>query len=210
MTPDSRTPRGVWKADEAEFFLSHLRQPSPSSTAHRDPLQPFAFYLSAFLNAAYSSREILRLEALQDNAITRDMFDDWRSRWEVALVEDDARIWTLMRETRRQETHLRGVPTVPVSGLTVLRPQQLWRGGIYGSFVMGSPPALTGQLLDDETALALSSVVPLRLASIPHFEIEGDRLEVVASCSQYLALLRRYIADLGRVIESHSPEGERL
>jgi hypothetical protein len=85
---ESRTPRAVWKAAEAEFFLGHLRTSTPS-------LQPFTFFLSAFLNAAYSSREILRREAIQDNALSREGFDDWESTWEAALSTTDAKVWKL-------------------------------------------------------------------------------------------------------------------
>jgi hypothetical protein len=203
MATESRTPRAVWKADEAEFFLFSLREGAraPSTNPRLDPLRSFAFYLSAFLNATYSSREILRLEALQDNAISREAFDDWSSKWEGSLSEADARIWRLGREVRRQEVHLRGAETVPVSGIVAVKfPRQLWRGGIYGSIVTGPPPAPTGPLLDDETAAALASVVPLQFATLQHFEVEGERLEAVTLCTRYLALLRQYIDDLSRLI----------
>jgi len=68
MTAVSRTPRATWKANEAQFSLGHLRQ----AATPRDPAEGFLFYLSAFLNAAYSCRQVLRLEAIQGNLLSRD------------------------------------------------------------------------------------------------------------------------------------------
>jgi hypothetical protein len=53
------TPRGKLKLDEARFFLSHLADSDTAS--HREP-RACNFYLSAFLNAAYSVTEMLERE----------------------------------------------------------------------------------------------------------------------------------------------------
>jgi hypothetical protein len=205
----TRTPRAEWKADEAEFFLSHLREVRMGSTDPRyKPLRVFAFYLSACLGAAYSSRVVLRLEALQDKLVSRDEFDGWHSKWEASLTEAEARIWKLGWDERGREVHHRGTETTPVSGVAVVRPPRFWHGGIYGSILAAPGLEPTWPLLDDEAAAALASVVPLQFATFQHFEVEGERLEVVKTCADYLALLRRYITDF-RTFAITKPDDRR-
>jgi hypothetical protein len=193
MTSASRTPRAVWKVEEAEFFLGYVRGTHRSTGARLDRQQVFLFFLSAFLNAAYSCREVLRLQAIQGKLLSREAFDRWQAAWERSLGEADARIWSLGLGERHREVHQRGAQTIPLSGLAAIKPQQLFRGGIYGSIVTRSEP--TGPLLDDETAAALSAVVPLTFATIQHFEDESGRLDVVETCTRYLQLLRNYVLD---------------
>ena len=119
------------------------------------------------------------------------------------------RIWRLGLDARGQEVHRRGAKTVPVSGIVQVRPQRLWRGGIYGSIVTGPPAVPIGPLLDDETAAALASIVPLQLATLQHFEVEGERLEVVTVCTRYLSLLRKYIAGFDALVNPREPKGAR-
>jgi hypothetical protein len=86
--------------------------------------------------------------------------------------------------------------------LVAIKPQHLFRGGIYGSIVTRSVP--TGPLLDDEAAAALAAVVPLQFATIQNFEDERGRIDVVTTCTRYLALLRSYVADCHRTLASTS------
>jgi hypothetical protein len=196
MAAETRTPRASWKADEAEFFLQHLRTSTSAAS--------FAFFLSAFLNAAYSCREILRLEATQDKAMSREEFDHWDSNWMAALSDDGLKIWKFGRDARRLEVHLRGAQTVSVSGLVAAKtPPSNDLGEFHRAFVTGRPPGPTGPLLDDATLRALSEVVAVEFATIRHFDIAGKRLEVVTVCAQYLSLLRWYISDLANFTASH-------
>ena len=68
------------KLAEASFFLRHLTQEQGKTTLQR-PEDAFRFYLSAFLNAAYSAREYLERSAkdkLKEAAET-----DGASPWQV-------------------------------------------------------------------------------------------------------------------------------
>src|SRR5262249_11263781 len=151
----------------------------------------------------YSCREVLRLEAIQYRLLSREAFDRSQSAWESDLSDADRRIWTLGLKQRHREVHERGVNTVPVSGLAAMKPQRLFRGGIYGSIVNATAGSSTGPLLDDETAAALSAVVPLTLATSQHFEDERRRLEVVETCKRYLELLRAYVAECHQSSDEH-------
>jgi hypothetical protein len=75
--------------------------------------------------------------------------------------------------------------------------------------VTGRPSAPSGPLLDDQTAAALTAVVLLQIATLQHFEIEGERHEVVAACTRYLDLLCQHITDLGLLASRERPEKKR-
>jgi hypothetical protein len=153
VTSASRTPQTEWKLDEAKFFLWHLRDSRPTLASRDAPA--FSFYLSAFLNAAYSCREVLRLEVLQGKLMWRDAFYRWREAWVGSLDNADRRACTLGLGERNSEVHERGAKTVPKSGLVAMKPQSLFRGGIYGNIVTGGSPIPAGPLLDEETASAV-------------------------------------------------------
>ena len=205
MTSTPRAPRADLKLDEAEFFLAHLRDAPQLPSIRPDAPQAFAFYLSAFLNAGYSCQEVLELEVVQGKLMSPRAFKRWRAEWEGGLAETEARIWKLGREERRHEVHLRGAKTAARSGLVAAKARRLWRGGIYGSIIAGRPaPIPAGPFLDDETAAALAGLVPLEFATIPHFKDKSGQLEVIKTCTRYVALLRRHVADCQRRTESEA------
>jgi hypothetical protein len=202
----ARTPLADGKLDEAEFFLLHMREGHRSGA---DPLRALRFFLSAFLNAGYSCQEVLKLEVVQGKLMSRKTFDRWEASWVDVLGTEDARIWSLARDQRRHEVHLRGAKLVALSGLVRAAAQRLWRGGIMGTIVTGSTSPHTGPLLDEETALALAGLVLLTFGTIQHFQDERGRLEVVEGCTRYLNLLRAYVTDCHKNIEANASKPQK-
>jgi hypothetical protein len=94
----------VFKLAEARFFFEKL------SAADRRVMNPepeaFAYYLSAFLSAACSIKDVLCTE--QPRKLKKP-FGVWFARWEASLCKSDQSLWNSVYRQRVATVHLRGV-----------------------------------------------------------------------------------------------------
>jgi len=194
------TPRTELKLEEAKFFLGHLKGEQGKD------VQPFGFYLSALLNAAYSMTDLLGREAkteLKKGADKRKLakmrFDEWYRAWVDGLPGDDHKVWVLMEAQRRDEVHGLGAETVAETKAVPLERPSRAHPAFYAQMI-SAPPAIFGDAWAEERRrLGLPSWVQAwREAQIHHFEIEGERQEVVKVCVHYVGVLQRLLADFHR------------
>jgi hypothetical protein len=180
------TPRAWAKLEETVFFLDHLRREhdaAPASSA-----KAFGFYLSAFLNAAYSLTVVLKFEATHVQAAGRGAYNHWRSEFLGRLSADDGAVWSTLGKRRTAEVHTTGMEMLseerpagpsedlPAAGLS--HPQAFYR--ILSTWY-------PGQMNLPQWARAW------RDAPLHQFEIDGERREVVQVCAAYVRLLRRFL-----------------
>lgn len=164
------TPRANYKFNEAHFFLLLLQEePQRGEPA-------FGYYLSAFLNAAYSVVEVLEREvktALKAGAEKKKeakaKFDAWYDTWQAGLAEDDRALWSAMNIQRGEEVHKLGAQTVAET-----------------------------RIIPVDFRLLPPGIIASREAKIHHFEIAGERQEVVDTCYRYERLLQRLLSDFHR------------
>ena len=194
------TPRANLKLDEAQLFLGHLREQRGKDA------RAFAFYLSAFLNAAYSMTDLLAREAktalkkgAERKKLAKTQFDTWYRDWVERLPADERKVWTLMEAQRRDEIHGLGAETVAETKPVPLERPSRAHPAFYAQ-MMGSPPAIFGDAwAEEKRRLGLPSWVEAwREAQIHHFTIEGERHDVVNTCERYVALLQRLLEDFHR------------
>jgi len=180
------TPRAWAKLEETVFFLDHLRQEHDAGTA--ESTRAFGFYLSAFLNAAYSLTVLLKFEATHIQGARKGAYNQWRSEFLGRLSAADGAIWSTLGKHRTAEVHTTGVevlreerPAVPSEDLPaggLAHPQAFYR--ILAAWY-------PGQMNLPQWARAW------RDAPLHHFEIEGERREVVRVCAAYVRLLHRFL-----------------
>ena len=191
------TPRADLKLAEAGFFLGHLRE-----ERGRDA-RAFGFYLSAFLNAAYSMVQLLTLEAKTD--LKRDaeskkrakaLFQKWYDEWVAKLGPEDRDVWALMVTQRRDEVHLLGARTVTETKGIPIEPPRGNPALFYTVYLSGASDPRPAEWIKEKERLGLPAWVnSWREAQVHHFEIAGERHDVVETCRRYLALLERLRAD---------------
>lgn len=194
------TPRTRFKLGEAKFFLSHLQRIRREPTG--DSAREFAYYLSAFLGGVYSVMQLLEREvktALKKGATNKrqakGQYDRWTEQWRNRLPTDELAIWNLMEGQRHLEVHDYGAETVAETKAIPIRPR-LFHGGIYGPIVTGPPAIYADQWLEEKRKLGLPSWADAWWeAQVHHFEVAGERQEVVTVCERYLALLERLLDD---------------
>lgn len=205
------TRRTLSKLEEARFFLWHLRE--ENAKAERGPgsswgPRAFGYYLSAFLNASYSVLQYLELEAkteLKRGATNKKQakqrFNEWLADWIAALPADERQVWDHMEEQRGAETHRERAKTVTETKVVPYGPQFGYRGhpAYYGTFVFGGSPLFEDSFAEERQKLGL----PLWAtawweAQVHHFEIEGERRDVVQTCERYVKLLEKLVSDLDR------------
>ncbi len=215
------TPRTLDKLEEARFFLWHLREENikregwPGSVGRS---RAFRLYQSAFLNAAYSVLEYLKREAkteLKRGATNKGQakrrYDEWLEGWKAALPPGEWQIWDLMEKLRDDETHKERAKTVTETQAVPYEPPFGDRGHpAYGGGFIWSPPGEFGDpLAEEKRKRGLPSwATAWRSAQVPHFEIEGERREVVQTCERYVKLLEKLVSDLdqsGLLPRSPSP-----
>jgi hypothetical protein len=174
------TPTAWSKLGEAVFFLDRLRREHATAAPSANV---FGFYLSAFLNAAYSLIEILEFEV---KVARINGYDEWFRAFAQGLPDAGRSLWVFMRRQRRLEVHFpegmeirsderQAIPSAdhPVGGVT--HPQAFYR--ILATWYPGQ--------MDPDPLRRTRDEAPLH-----HFEIEGDRREVVQVCAAYVGLLR--------------------
>jgi hypothetical protein len=210
MSQSVDTPRARFKLGEVGFFLVRLQE------RHREPQKglpnEFAYYLSAFLNAAYSLTEMLEREgktALKAGAANRGrakkQYETWKETW-VNNLADDMVVWTLMEQQRWQEVHEFGAKTIPEKKIIPMRPH----GGIYGPFVVGPPAMYAESWLEHKRKLGLPSWADAWWeAQVHHFDVDGERQHVVSVCERYLHLLTRLLDEFQAWFDTVDPRGPK-
>lgn len=204
------TPRTLDKLEEARFFLWHLREENAKREHGPGSVQwprAFRFYLSAFLNAAYSVLEYLKREAkteLKRGATNKGQakrrYDEWLEGWEAALPPDERQIWDHMEEQRGAETHWERAKTVIETKAVTYRTPGEHRGhpAYYGTFFFGFPGDFGAALAEEKRKLGLPPWATVWWeAQVHHFEIEGERQDVVRTCERYMKLLEKLVSDFG-------------
>jgi hypothetical protein len=198
MMSGMETPRARHKLGEAGFFLSHLRKEREGDS------NAFGYFLSAFLNASYSLVKLLEVEAkrelkkdAQNKKKAKAAFGPWYENWANALSPEEHEVWVLMEAQRRDEVHLLGAETVKETKAIPLEPPRGNPAVFYTTF-LGSPPLLVDDAWRAELRrLGLPPWVSAwREAQVHHFEVAGERRDVVETCLRYLALLERLLNDL--------------
>jgi hypothetical protein len=196
------TPRAYHKLREANFFLDHLR------SEQRDPKQltsaSFVYYLSAFLSAGRSTLWIVELEAktwLKADATWKKQakaaYIRWHEAWERGLTEAERADWGMLRDQRDVEVHGLGIETTVQTKPVALKPTGY--GGLFSSGSGGDPPAfyVTAEWERWKTEHGFSGWSGAwQGVSVHHFDVGGERQEVIVVCERILGLLDRFLRDL--------------
>lgn len=161
------------------------------------------------MNAAYSFVQVLEVEgkrglsagAAASRKQAKAAFRPWYENWLKNLPADEHQVWVLMEAQRRDEVHLLGAETVKEMKAIPVEPSRGNRAAFY-SFFMGSPPTLVGDAwMEERRCLGLPAWANVwREAQVHHFEVAGERRDVVETCQRYLTLLERLLTDF-----YHSP-----
>jgi hypothetical protein len=204
-----KTTRARHKLGEAQFFLYHLRK-----ERDRDA-QAFSYFLSAFLNAAYSLVQVLEVETkrwLKERAENKKQakaaFQLWFEDWVKALPRDEHEVWVLMEAQRRDEVHVLGAETVKETKAIPLEPPRD-NPAVFYTLLAGATDLFADDAWREELRrLGLPPWASAwREAQIHHFEVEGERRDVVETCQRYLALLDRLLNDIHESPLASTPGG---
>jgi hypothetical protein len=95
----------VAKLAEANFFFCKLSQSQGQVVVDPEP-EAFGYYLSAFLSAACSVRDVLRTEQPRRR---KNAYREWFKMWEVSLSKSDLSLWQSVYSQRVATVHLTGV-----------------------------------------------------------------------------------------------------
>jgi hypothetical protein len=95
------------KLRAAQFFLGEMREQEQRAFGEREP---FDFYFSAFLNAAYTVDERLRREqetifVARGQAWDKKVFCDWRNAWRGGLSPAENDLIKFIVKDRGDEVH---------------------------------------------------------------------------------------------------------
>src|SRR2546426_3543630 len=92
-------PKTEKKLREARFFLSAM---SAAAKSTRLDEENFEFFLSAFLSAARSVPDVMRVEG-------KKQYKGWYRRWEANLSEGERNLWRFINNQRIATVHREGV-----------------------------------------------------------------------------------------------------
>jgi hypothetical protein len=166
-------PKTHKKLREARFFMNWLLL---ESRTPRHDREDFYFYLSAFLTAARSVRDVL------DNE--HPSYGAWYDIWKRNLPTEESRLIDFTNGQRNIEVHEQGAKTqdvevwVPINTVHVDPPSH----PAYGSFVYGPPDAPTPEMAQ----------------KVYYFDIHGTQEKVVDVCRRYVELVDRMVGDFNR------------
>lgn len=180
------TPRANYKLGEVGFFLKHLKT-EQQRVPNQHP-EALGYYLSAFLNAAYSVTGLLELEVkdqLKQAGEPKTKYDTWCEDWRANLSKGDRDVWDSMRNQRVKEVHLRGADTAR-------KQKAIPAESVSGVSVFGPVPT-EGEIASAKTA-GLSTRPSV---SVPewYLKVNGQPSQVVQLCEQYVGLLDRLLKD---------------
>jgi hypothetical protein len=156
------------KLREAGFFLNQMRDRESSAFGDKEP---FDFYLSACLGAARS----VDYRLIHEHRLT---YKAWRKKWNRTLTPQERRLIKFMVDDRNVEVHesgsSRGVKTEEINIV----------GGSYsdksGTTEVFGPPGVSPAYI----------VKPAYF-----FTIAGIDRKATEACAEYLALLKRMLAE---------------
>jgi hypothetical protein len=184
------------KIREANFFLGHLIQYSqrfPSGRVVADNQEEFAYYLSAFLSAAYSILEVLMVEVGRDRL---KEYRTWYRKWLSGRTNAERRLLPPARsrggrdrkssegfiaDQRHAEVHNKGAKAraawtmIPITRLR----QNVQHHPAHMFFWPGPSDA-------DPPRVGLN---------VYYFDIDDHEAEAVQVCTQHLELLKALVDD---------------
>jgi hypothetical protein len=160
------------KLAEAQFFLDKMTKQEPRIGGDR---KPFDYYLSAFLSAGRTVDYRLRHEQVVK-------YVPWRRAWDAKLTPQEDSLIKFMVDDRNKDIHERG------SSRNV--------GQEAVEFGIGTHPVDGGTITVGGIPAPLSSVKPTAILYRPtySFTIDGVDRKVTEASAEYLALLRRMVA----------------
>jgi hypothetical protein len=159
------------------------------------------------LNAAYSFGQMLEMEVKQGLSAgaaasrkqAKAAFWPWYDTWRKNLPADEHQVWVLMEAQRRNEVHLLGAETVKATKAIVLEPPKSNPALFYTTMNFGQPEIYGDAWMEEKRRLGLPSWANAwREAQVHHFEVAGERHDVVETCQRYLTLLERLLTDFRR------------
>jgi hypothetical protein len=157
-------PRTQKKLRETQFFMSKLMQEAGSENLDRED---FSFYLSAFLTAGRSVRDVLKKE----NSASYT----WCRNWEKALSPGEQRLLRFMQKQRNMEVHELGAKTQDDVSMVPLAHSHTH-----------SP--LLGVFLDEGSWIG---------QKVYYVTFNGKKEKAVDVCTRYLDLLVRLVNGFG-------------
>ena len=160
------------KLREARFFLDKMIE--HEHLAFNDK-EPFDFYLSAFLSAGMSIRGAFHVK--QDRK-RNEPIKKWKEGWEARLTPEERCLWDFMRTDRNVEVHGSGSSRVVRTEDRELGP---------GVHKLASGTHIVAGLPDWSPAIIKTPAWD--------FTIAGTERKATAACGEYLALLKRMVAD---------------
>jgi len=202
------------KLAEASFFLRHLTQVQEKTTLQSQE-DAFRFYLSAFLNAAYSVCEYLELSAkalLKTDALKKKQsakqgkakYEKWLSAWIANSSAADMAVWESMTTNRRREVHeirvetIKEAKAVPVDDFST-RTSYNYNFGhasrFFPAIAVGGSEGVD-PVSEEKRKLGLPLWCNAWTYTHEHHIMVGpNQVGVADVCSQYCLLLQKLIAD---------------
>jgi hypothetical protein len=159
------------KISEAGFFLGRMTE--EERRVGGDEREPFDYYLSAFLSASMSVRGEFRY---RQNPPRNEAIKAWRTQWENSLSPEESSLYKFMHKDRVAEIHNTGSSrSVRHEDIELGIGEHRLPGGMHAYF---GPPGTTAAIK----------------TNVYNFAIGGAKRKVTAACADYLALLRRMVA----------------
>jgi hypothetical protein len=158
-----------FKLRESSFFLARIEHEDRQHVRHEP--EAFEFYLSAFMSAAYSVFDML------SGVDARTV-----AAWIKALKPEDQYLIKSLRGKRGASTHERKLKVETREKKVPLYKLRSGRSPFAGYHVFGPP------FVPQPTAILPEYLIPFK----------NHRAEVVDTCRQYVALLRKLRSEFGQ------------
>jgi hypothetical protein len=156
------------KIAEAHFFLRHMIEQERRLVGDRES---FDYYLSAFLSAGRTVDYRLR-------HAQKATYPEWRTGWDTGLSPQESALIKFMVDDRNDEVHASGSSrSVTQEGVPLPLGESRIDGGI---FYISGPPGMPPPVADKPSY---------------KFTIDGVEREATETCSAYLVLLQRMVAE---------------
>jgi hypothetical protein len=166
---------------EARYFLDKLRhEKKRQEQLFRTDPKEFRYNVHAFLSAARGVRWTLQNEE-------PEKYKSWTDTWSAKDTDANKQLLKLVNEQRIAVTHRKGAETTPVAEKVTLRESE---HPAYGLHYFGPP----------------GTDPPWTILDVHHFEFDGKKEEVVATCERYVDYLDRMLKDF---IATHARSDNR-